>query len=83
MSGRLTAAGYRHLPSGRDIEALFPVSSRNQTWGFMKPVMRVTDGKIFESATVASLSMGLGSRAVSVAICAGHRSGGHYWKLAP
>lgn len=81
MSGRLTAAGYRHLLPGRDIEDLFPISYGSSKIA-RKSVVRMTDGKIFESAYAASVSMGLSMRAVSNAIRHRCRSGGHYWKLA-
>ncbi len=81
MSGRLTAEGYGHLPADRDIEELFPISSGSSKMA-RKPVVRMTDGEIFESAYAASVSMGLHMRAVSDAIRHQRRSGGHYWKLA-
>lgn len=83
MSGRLTAAGYRHLPEGRDIEFLFPIPILSGGSKMArKPVERMTDGKIFESAYAASVSMGQTPRAVSIAIHRRCRAGGHYWKLA-
>ena len=36
--------------------------------------------EIFESATRASLEMGMHHNAVSSSICGGHRCGGYYWE---
>ena len=80
MSGRLTTAGYRCLPEGRDLEDLFPVPNGSSAMP-AKSVERVTDGKIFESAYGASRSMGLSERVVSTAIYRKGRAGGHYWRL--